>query len=60
MRLFAFIVSLTAFAASVPEKVEGPCDILVAAGNDCVAAHSTVRALYSVYSGAVYVFFARQ
>ena len=33
---------------------EGPCDILVAAGNPCVAAHSTVRALYSKYDGALY------
>jgi hypothetical protein len=30
---------------------EGPCDILDAAGNPCVAAHSTVRALYSKYDG---------
>eukprot|EP01047_Picozoa_sp_COSAG01_P039659 COSAG01_NODE_3291_length_6306_cov_2.411632_1_plen_178_part_00 len=33
---------------------EGPCDILAAAGNDCVAAHSTVRALFSKYSGPLY------
>ena len=33
---------------------QGPCDILGAAGNPCVAAHSTVRALYSAYSGALY------
>ena len=33
---------------------EGPCDILVAAGNPCVAAHSTVRALYKNYSGPLY------
>jgi hypothetical protein len=34
--------------------VEGPCDILGAAGNPCVAAHSTVRALFGAYSGALY------
>jgi hypothetical protein len=33
---------------------EGPCDILAAAGNPCVAAHSTVRALFSSYAGALY------
>ena len=35
-------------------SAEGPCDILVAAGNPCVAAHSTVRALYAAYSGPLY------
>jgi hypothetical protein len=33
---------------------EGPCDILVAAGNPCVAAHSTIRALYKEYDGPLY------
>ena len=28
---------------------EGPCDITGKAGNPCVAAHSTVRALYAAY-----------
>jgi hypothetical protein len=32
----------------------GVCDILAAAGNPCVAAHSTVRALYGSYTGALY------
>jgi len=31
-----------------------PCDIYQAANTPCVAAHSTVRALYSAYSGALY------
>lgn len=31
-----------------------PCDILAGAGNPCVAAHSTVRALYSEYNGPLY------
>ena len=35
-------------------SAEGPCDILGAAGNPCVAAHSTVRALYSNFSGPLY------
>jgi len=32
----------------------GPCDIYAADGGPCVAAHSTVRALYSAYSGNLY------
>lgn len=40
---------ITAGAAS-----EGPCDITGAAGNPCVAAHSTVRALYSSFNGSLY------
>lgn len=32
----------------------GPCDIVQAAGNPCAAAHSTVRALYSTYTGPLY------
>jgi hypothetical protein len=32
----------------------GPCDIYQAANTPCGAAHSTVRALYAAYSGALY------
>jgi non-reducing end alpha-L-arabinofuranosidase len=32
----------------------GPCDIYAAASMNCVAAHSTVRALLGSYSGALY------
>ncbi|MEP7052169.1 MAG: arabinofuranosidase catalytic domain-containing protein [Pseudomonadota bacterium] len=32
----------------------GPCDIYKSAGNPCVAAHSTVRALLGSYSGKLY------
>ncbi|KAF3933791.1 Alpha-N-arabinofuranosidase [Dactylellina cionopaga] len=32
----------------------GPCDIYASSGTPCVAAHSTTRALYSAYSGALY------
>ena len=31
-----------------------PCDIYAAAGTPCVAAHSTVRALFSAYNGPLY------
>ena len=32
----------------------GPCDIYASGGTPCVAAHSTVRALYGAYSGNLY------
>jgi hypothetical protein len=32
----------------------GPCDIYAAAGDPCVAAHSTTRALYASYNGPLY------
>jgi len=35
-------------------RPEGPCDIYAAAGNPCVAAHSSTRALYSSYNGPLY------
>ena len=37
-----------------PHRPEGPCDIYAAAGNPCVAAHSTTRALYASYNGPLY------
>lgn len=33
---------------------KGPCDIYALDGGPCVAAHSTVRALYASYSGPLY------
>ena len=39
--------------ASLP-RPKGPCDIYAAAGDPCVAAHSTTRALYASYSGPLY------
>lgn len=35
-------------------RPEGPCDIYAAAGDPCVAAHSTTRALYAGYNGPLY------
>ncbi|KFY04251.1 hypothetical protein V491_09413, partial [Pseudogymnoascus sp. VKM F-3775] len=32
----------------------GPCDLYSSGGTPCIAAHSTTRALYSAYSGALY------
>lgn len=37
-----------------PPRPQGPCDIYAAAGNPCVAAHSTTRALYASYNGPLY------
>jgi hypothetical protein len=41
-------------ANAAPSRPEGPCDIYAAAGNPCVAAHSTTRALYAAYNGPLY------
>jgi hypothetical protein len=35
-------------------RPNGPCDIYAAAGDACVAAHSTTRALYASYNGPLY------
>jgi hypothetical protein len=41
-------------SASVPSRPKGPCDIYATAGDPCVAAHSTTRALYAGYNGPLY------
>ncbi len=41
-------------AKVAPSRPQGPCDIYAAAGDPCVAAHSTTRALYASYSGPLY------
>src|SRR5579875_124719 len=43
-------------AATTPALAAGslPCDIYAAGGTPCVAAHSTVRALFSGYNGNLY------
>ena len=40
--------------AAAPAQSQGPCDIYEAAGTPCAAAHSTARALFSGYGGALY------
>ena len=37
-----------------PLRSQGPCDIYASAGDACVAAHSTTRALYAAYNGPLY------
>src|SRR5689334_565312 len=44
----------TAAQAAPPPRPQGPCDIYAAAGAQCVAAHSTTRALYASYNGPLY------
>jgi hypothetical protein len=39
---------------SPARRPQGPCDIYGAAGDPCVAAHSTTRALYASYNGPLY------
>ncbi|EEA26249.1 Alpha-L-arabinofuranosidase [Talaromyces marneffei ATCC 18224] len=51
--------SFSAFAlglalACTPVRADKPCDIYAAGGTPCYAAHSTVRALYDNYMGALY------
>ncbi len=41
-------------AGGSPTRLQGPCDIYAAAGDPCVAAHSTTRALYRSYNGPLY------
>ncbi|HEX4005809.1 MAG TPA: arabinofuranosidase catalytic domain-containing protein [Acidobacteriaceae bacterium] len=48
------IAQKTATSPAVPPRPEGPCDIYAAAGDPCVAAHSTTRALYASYNGPLY------
>ena len=40
--------------SDAPQRPKGPCDIYAGAGDPCVAAHSTTRALYSGYNGPLY------
>ena len=41
-------------AHALPPRPQGPCDVYAAAGDPCVAAHSTTRALYASYNGPLY------
>jgi len=52
--MFFSPLSLSFAAPTGPLAAAGLCDLATAAGNPCVAAHSTVRAMYSSYSGALY------
>jgi non-reducing end alpha-L-arabinofuranosidase len=45
---------LPAAASTAPAGSLLPCDIYASVGAPCVAAHSTVRALYAAYNGPLY------
>lgn len=47
-------VAQNSAANPAPSRPKGPCDIYAAAGDPCVAAHSTTRALYASYNGPLY------
>ena len=48
------IAGLGGAAGSAGSSPLQPCDIYKAGGNPCVAAHSTVRALFQAYGGKLY------
>ncbi|HEY0543721.1 MAG TPA: arabinofuranosidase catalytic domain-containing protein [Actinoallomurus sp.] len=50
----AVVLALVPFAGAAQAATSLPCDIYGAAGTSCVAAHSTVRALFGAYSGPLY------
>ncbi len=55
-RLCALLSAIIGIAISQQSSFAGtcPCDIYATGGTPCVAAHSTVRALYSTYNGPLY------
>jgi hypothetical protein len=52
--LIGAALTMAAPAGETPPRPQGPCDIYAAAGDPCVAAHSTTRALYASYNGPLY------
>ncbi|BEP13309.1 hypothetical protein acdb102_16200 [Acidothermaceae bacterium B102] len=50
----ACLGGITQSASPALATTPGPCDILATASTPCVAAYSSVRALYSAYSGPLY------
>ncbi len=54
LSLVGLAVQVSAAPPSARASSSGPCDIYAAGGTPCVAAHSTTRALYSTFNGALY------
>src|SRR5438477_9437398 len=52
--LIGAAVPATAQPDGAMARPKGPCDTYAAAGDPCVAAHSTTRALYASYNGPLY------
>ncbi|MDI1465336.1 arabinofuranosidase catalytic domain-containing protein [Catellatospora sp. KI3] len=50
----ALVAGLLTGAGTSLAATTGPCDIYASGGTPCVAAHSTTRALFGTYSGALY------
>jgi hypothetical protein len=50
----AALTATTVQPGGAPPRPKGPCDIYAAAGDACVAAHSTTRALFAAYNGPLY------
>ena len=48
------VAAALARPGAAPARPQGPCDIYAAAGDACVAAHSTTRALFAAYNGPLY------
>jgi hypothetical protein len=54
LSLAACLVVMSAGQPQLSAAGTGPCDIYASGGTPCVAAHSTVRALYGSYNGNLY------
>src|SRR3984893_8205436 len=54
LMLIGAALTMATPAGETPPRPQGPCDIYAAAGDPCVAAHSTTRALYASYNGPLY------
>ena len=54
LMLIGATLTMATPAGEAPPRPQGPCDIYAAAGDPCVAAHSTTRALYASYNGPLY------
>jgi hypothetical protein len=54
LALVAVLASTFTSSPSASAAGTGPCDLYASGGTPCVAAHSTVRALYGSYSGRLY------
>jgi hypothetical protein len=54
LTLIGAVLTTATPADPAPARPQGPCDIYGGAGDPCVAAHSTTRALYASYNGPLY------
>ncbi|WP_238007370.1 alpha-L-arabinofuranosidase B [Dactylosporangium sp. AC04546] len=50
----ALVAGIAIAPTTAQAATSQPCDIYAAGGTPCVAAHSTTRALYGTYNGALY------